>query len=59
MVLVVEHDECLGRGAGSELPAAPEQPPGRGTGPDQGVELETSAGSELCFELGGCGKASG
>ena len=59
MVLVVERDECSGQGAGSELLAAPEQPPGCGIGPDQGVELETLAGSKLCLELGGYDKASG
>ena len=30
IVLVVERDECSGQGAGSELPAAPEQPIGLG-----------------------------
>ena len=71
MVLVVERDECSGQGAGSQLPAAPEQspvleaPPEQGVEPklsappDQGVEPESPVGPDHCAELGVCDKPSG
>ena len=71
MVLVVEHDECSGQGAGSQLPAAPGQspvlaaPPEQGVEPehlappDQGVEPEHSASPDHAAELRGCDKLSG
>ena len=50
MVLVVERDECVGPGVGSQLPAAPEHSPALTAPPDHGVELELLAPPEQGVE---------